>query len=301
MQLFFNILTRAAELGLIAIGLTMVYDLLRFASFAHTEFAMVGAYLAYFFKVGLGMNFVVSAFLAVVCTGLLGVVMDRAIFRRLRGRQAATLMVASIGLAIVLRSAVTAIWGGNAKDLGLGVQESLIILGARITPTRIWVVLTALVGMTLFHLFLHFTPMGKAIRATSDNKNLAEASGINSDRIVMYMWFIACAFAGIGGILLGIETQLQPTMGQAIMLSIFAVAILGGIGNVYGAMVGALLFAAAENIGLALNFGSLLRTMGHIQIGDLQIPVEYKPAIAFLTLILVLLFRPRGVLGRKEG
>ncbi len=288
-QLIFNILTRASELALIGISLTLVYDLLDFASFAQNSFATLGAYIALFFSVGLGMNLLLAAVLAVVITGILGMLTDRAIFRWLRQSSAFIRMVASIGLAQGIRSLVQVLWGGQIKDYGLGVQEPLTILGATVTPIRIVIVVVAAAAMLGFHLFLHRTNLGRSIRATSDNRELAEATGIDTERVVLYVWFLACAFAAIGGILIGLETQLRPSMGQVILLATFCVVILGGIGNVYGAMVGSLIFAAAENIGIAIN------------IGGFQFPVRYKPALAFIVLILTLLIRPTGVLGRKES
>ncbi len=289
MQILFNILTRASELALIGISLTLVYDLLDFASFAQNSFATLGAYLALFFSVGLGLPLLPSAVLAVILTGVLGMVTDRAIFRWLRKSDAFIRMVASIGLAQGIRSIVQVFWGGQIKDYGLGVQDPLTILGATITPVRILIVVVAGAAMWGFHLFLHRTNLGRAIRATSDNRELAEATGIDTERVVLYVWFLACAFAAIGGILIGLETQLRPSMGQVLLLATFCVVILGGIGNVYGALVGALIFAAAENIGIAIN------------IGGFQFPVRYKPAFAFIVLILTLLVRPTGVMGRKEA
>ncbi len=288
-QLLFNILSRASELALIGISLTLVYDLLDFASFAQNEFATIGAYLALLFSVGLGMNIILAALLAVIITGILGMLADRVIFRWLRRSDAFIRMVASIGLAQAIRSLVQVFWGGQIKDYGLGVQRPIVILGARVTFVRILIVAVASLAILGFHLFLHQTNIGRAIRATSDNRELAEATGIDTERVVLYVWFLACAFAAIGGILIGLETQLRPNMGEALLLATFCVVILGGIGNVYGALVGSLIFAAAENIGIALN------------VGGFQFPVKYKPAIAFIVLILTLLIKPTGVLGRKEA
>jgi len=289
MQILFNILTRASELALIGLSLTLVYDLLDFASFAQNSFATLGAYIALFFSAGLGLPLLPSAVLAVILTGLLGMVTDRVIFRWLRKSDAFIRMVASIGLAQSIRSIVQVFWGGQIKDYGLGVQDPLTILGATVTPIRILIVVVAGAAMWGFHIFLHRTNLGRAIRATSDNRELAEATGIDTERVVLYVWFLACAFAALGGILIGLETQLRPSMGQVLLLATFCVVILGGIGNVYGALVGALIFAAAENIGIAIN------------IGGFQFPVRYKPAFAFIVLILTLLVRPTGVLGRKEA
>lgn len=287
-QILFNTLTRTSELALIAISLTLVYDLLDFASFAQNEFATAGAYLTFFFGIGLGLNLIVAAVLAVLVVGVLGMGADRIIFKWLRTSDSFIRLVASIGLALSIRSLVHVFWGGQIKDYGLGIQEPWVIMGATITPIRVLIVGVAISAMLGFHFFLHRSDLGRAIRATSDNRDLAEASGIDTERVVLYVWFFACAFAAIGGILIGLETQLRPNMGVALLLPTFCCVILGGIGNVYGAMVGSLIFAAAENIGLAIQFG------------EFEFPVRYKPALAFIVLILTLLIRPRGVLGKKK-
>lgn len=298
-QVLFNTLTRAGELGLIAIGLSMVYGIFKFANFAHNEFATIGAYLTLAFAVGAGLNLVVAAVLAVLLTGLIGILMDRGIFRFLRDASSATLMVTSIGVSIGLRSIVQVVWGAEIRDYGLGMQRPLEVLGARITVVRLWIVATAVLSMILFHLLLHRTKIGKAIRATSDNLVLAETSGIHTGRVILMVWFLGAAFAAVGGVLIGLETQLRPEMGWSLLLPVFATAILGGIGNVYGAMLGALVIAAAENVGLALNLGSLLSLGGVFEVGSVYVPIRYKPAVAFVALIITLLIRPHGILGKK--
>lgn len=166
-QILVNSLIRGAELGLLAFGLTMAYGILRFANFAHVEFAVVGAYLAFFFNVTLGWNIFPAAALAALMTGLIGVGLDRAIFRRLRGAGPVALMVTSFGLAIALRNLVRAIWGPAPQNYALGLQRPFLVLGARITPLQITIIATALIFMAAFHLLLHKTKLGKAMRATN--------------------------------------------------------------------------------------------------------------------------------------
>jgi branched-subunit amino acid ABC-type transport system permease component len=156
-------------------------------------------------------------------------------------------------------------------------------------------------AMILFHLLLHHTQLGKAMRASSDNPDLAQASGIATERVIKYVWFIAITFASLGGILIGMETYIIPYMGFAIIVPVFCATIMGGIGNPYGAMLGALILGFAENLGLYINFGRLLNMGGILPSSqNLFIPTGYKPAISFVILILVLLIRPRGILGRKK-
>lgn len=301
MQSLVNGVIRGGELALLAIGLTMIYGILRFANFSHTEFATIGAYLTVLLTATLGINLFVSAPIAVLFTGLVAVMVDKLSFKRLRQAGAVSLMVLSIGLSICFRSIIQSIWGPQIRGYPIGIFRGMEFMGIRITPIQITIVIVALICMLLFHLLLTKTRIGKTMRATSDNLILAQASGINTDRVIMWVWFIGASYAAIGGILIGLETQLRPDMGFAILLPVFATAILGGIGSVYGAMVGGLILGIVENLGISFDFGSLIRIVGISKLGGVFISPSYKPAIAFAILIIILLVRPGGILGEKRG
>lgn len=301
-QVLANSLIKAAELGLLAVGLTMVYDILKFANFAHVEFAALGAYLAFLFNVTFGLGIVPAVILAALLTGVIAIGLDRAIFRRLRGAGAVTLMVTSFGLAIALRNIIRAIWGPAPRSYALALQKPLILGGVRITPLHIVIVGTALAFMLFLYFLLHKTRLGKAMRATSDNPELAQASGIATERIITWVWFIGAGLAAIGGSLIGMETYLKPIMGFAIIIPVFSATILGGLGNPYGAMLGALVVGLAENFGLYFNFANLVNLGGLFHFADKwYIPTGYKAAISFIILIAILLIQPRGILGRKRA
>lgn len=301
-QILVNSLIKAGELGLLAVGLTMVYDILKFANFAHVEFAMVGAYLAFFFNVTLSFNIFLAVILSALLTGIIAIGLDRTIFRRLRGAGAVTLMITSFGLAIALRNIVRAVWGPAPRSYPLPLQKPLILGGIRITPLHIVIIATALAFMLFLHFLLHKTRLGKAMRATSDNPDLAQASGIATEKIITWVWFISAALAAIGGSLIGLETYLKPIMGFAIIIPVFCAAILGGIGNPYGALLGALIVGLAENFGLHFNFAHLVNFGGLFHFVDnWYIPTGYKAAISFTILIAILLIQPRGILGRKRA
>ena len=173
------------------------------------------------------------------------------------------------------------------------------MFGARITPTQIAIIAAAMVAMLAFYLLLSRTRLGIAMRATADNAPLSQASGIHSERIIRAVWFIGSGFAALGGVLIGLNTQVKPDMGFGLIIEVFAAAIVGGIGIPYGAMLGALLVGFAENVGLAINWAPLLRALG-FDAGDFVfIPTGYKAAVAFSLLILTLLLRPRGILGAR--
>ncbi len=300
-QVIINSIVRGSELTLLSLGLTIVYDILKFANFAHTEFAVVGVYLALFLNMTLGLPIIPAAIIASIVTGLTSIALDRAVFKPMRNSSGIIVMVTSLGLGIAMRNSIRAIWGADAKNYSVPLQAPIITEYFRITPLQIWIILVGVAAMFSFHLMLHHTTLGKAMRASSDNPELAQASGIATEKIITRVWFIAIAFASVGGILIGLETYILPYMGFAIIVPVFCATILGGIGNPYGAMLGALVLGFAENFGLYINFGAILNLGGILGFSkELFIPTGYKPAISFIILILVLLIRPRGMLGRKK-
>ncbi len=301
LQVVINSIVRASELTLLSLGLTIVYDMLKFANFAHTEFAVVGVYLALFLNVTLGLPIIPAAIIASGATGVFSILVDRAVFKKMRSSSGIIIMVTSLGLAIALRNAIRAIWGADAQNYAVPLQTPIITEYFRITPVQIWIILVGLAAMFAFHLLLHHTKLGKAMRASSDNPELAQASGIATEKIITWVWFMAVTFASLGGILIGLETYILPYMGFAIIVPVFCATILGGIGNPYGAMLGALVLGFAENFGLYIDFGKIINLGGILNFSkELFIPTGYKPAISFVLLILVLLFRPRGILGKKK-
>ena len=300
-QVIVNSIIRASELALLALGLTIVYDILKFANFAHTELAMVGAYIAFILNVGFGVPIGVAAIIAAIATGLFAILIDRAVFKKMRDSTGIIVMVTSMGVAIALRNTVRAIWGPDARNYAVPLQKPIITPWFRITPLQLWIIVIGVVAMVGFYILLHYTTLGKAMRATSDDPDLAQASGIATEKIITYVWFIAISFASLAGVLIGMETYIQPVMGFAIIIPVFCAAIMGGIGNPYGAMLGALALGFAENFGLYINFGKVISIGGLLPFStDLYIPTGYKPAISFVILIIVLLVRPRGILGKKK-
>ena len=300
-QILINTLVRAAELGLLAIGLTMVFDILKFANFAHTDYAVLGAFFAYVFNRILGLNLFLAIILAAFVTGWVGILIDQTIFKRLRkmGAKPVTLMIASLGTAIALRNLMRLIWSSHTKTYAIPLQKPLEILGARITELQIGIIGVGLLSMIAFHLLLHRTTFGKALRAISDNSDLANACAIDSEKMIKRMWFLASAYGVIGGSMIAMEHLLYPRLGFDIIIPVFCATILGGIGNPYGAMLGALTLAFAENTVLALDLGPLINLGGLFEVGSIQISTGYKPAISFMILIIVLLFKPSGILRKK--
>ena len=287
--------------ALLALGLTLVFGILRFGNFAHVEIATLGAFVALTLVNGLGLPVVVGAAAAVLAGGVAGILLDRLVFSRLRGASSIMLMICSFGLGLAIRELIRATWGAPPIFFDVGLQRPYEVLGVRLTPSQAATLVVTLVAVVGFHLMLTRTRLGTAMRATADNAALAEASGIDTATVIRTVWFIGSAFAALGGVLIGLQTQVHANMGLALMLPVFAAVLLGGIGNVYGAIAGALIIAGAQNIGLAIDFGAVGRAIGIAGEGSRYIPTGYKEAISFLILILVLLLRPQGLGGARAA
>lgn len=300
LQAITDSLVYGAELSLLAVGVTMVYGSLGFPNFAHVEFATLGVYLALLLASVPGLGLIPAAVAALLAAGLAGIIADKLIFSRLRRATPIMLMITSFGLGIVIRELIRAIWGTSPHFYPVGLQRPLLFFGASVTPVQVGIILAAIVCMIGFHLLLNRTKLGIAMRATADNPRLAEASGITTERVIRMVWFIGCGFAALGGILLGLETQIHPNMGFAIIIPVFAAAMLGGIGNPYGAVIGSAIVAFAQNIGLSINWAPLASVLGLSGASYLFIPTGYKEAIPFALLILILLLRPQGIMGASK-
>jgi branched-chain amino acid transport system permease protein/neutral amino acid transport system permease protein len=263
-----------------AIGLSLLYGILRFAHFAHGDLMTVGAYLALVFVATLGWPMWLGFLLAMPGGIVVAIAIDRVLYRPLRRTAPVILLIASVGVALILRSLVQLVWGPDTQVYVQEIQLPVRFLGMRIKPDQIYIVAGAAVLVVLLHLFLQRTKMGKAMRAMADNSDLAQITGIDTDRVILWTWVIGTALAVAAGIFLGIDTRLQPTMGWHLLLPIFAATILGGIGKPYGAVVG----------GMVVGITAELSTM-------VIMPV-YKPAVAFALMVMMLIVRPMGLFGR---
>lgn len=288
-QLIINSVVTGSIYVLIAIGLTMVYRVLKFANFSHAELVTFGAYMAYIVNVSLGMDLFYGALAAFFLTGAMGIATDRLVFKKLRdkGSNVISMMIASIGIGLVLRQSIQEYWGPNQVWYDIETR-TFEIFGGSITEMQVYIILISIALILILHFMFTRTKLGKAMRGVSDNPQLAMASGIDTEKILLWVWFIGGGLAGIAGVFRGADTRLVPLLGWEIILSAFAVVILGGIGSFYGAIL------AAYILGFAENFGVLL-------LSDLSISTGYRPAIAFIILIIVLILRPSGIMGKKEA
>jgi branched-chain amino acid transport system permease protein/neutral amino acid transport system permease protein len=286
-------------LALGAIGLSLVFGVMKFGNFAHGDLMTLGAYLALPIVLALpsgaalapftfGWEFLLALVIAMPLVGLAAYLIDRVIYRPLRLRRSSPviLAMAALGMAFFVRSLIYLIWGADFHFYYLGrARPALVELfsGVRVRHDQLFILGLAVVLVVLVYLLLEKTKMGKAMRATADNPDLARVSGINTDRVVLWTWLIGGALAGAGGIMFGLDAQLRPEMGWFLLLPLFAAVILGSIGNPYGALVGALIIGVAQQMSTAF------------------INPAYAPGVAFVILILVLLFRPQGIFGKPGG
>ena len=301
-QVLINSLLLGSQLGLLALGLTMTYSILGFANFAHGELSVVGAYLTFFLCVSLKLDFFVSTIIAVALSGAVAVLCDRLIFKKIREAPVLALIIASLGLSLSLRYIISAIWGPDPLAFSQSLATPYRVMGAFITSTQIVILGVALATMVFFHILLHKTKMGKAMRALADDRALAQDRGIDVEKTIAWVWFICGCFAGLAGVLMAWETALWPELGFNIIIPVFCAAILGGVGNVYGAVIGAFLIGFVENVGLALDWSNVIGLLGiSAWEGPLFIPTEYKAAISFLILVFVLIFLPTGIMGSAKA
>lgn len=299
-QVLFNSLITASELGIIAIGLTLTLSLLRFANFAHVETAVVGAYIARVLNVPLGLNFGFAVLVAALVMGIFGVLVDRAVFRIFRNSDDVAPMIASLGLSIAIRYSVQATFGPRFLRYDFSIAPGIKLMGAFVTRQQLWILCIVAVALLGFHMLLQYSTIGKAMRATATNRDLAQASGVDTERVIAWVWFLGTGFAALGGALIAWDTQLVPDLGFNLVIPIFCVVLIGGVGSVYGALLGALVVGFALNFGVAIDLAPLVNWIGG---GDvvrhLHISADYKPAIVYAAVILVLLLRPSGLMRRE--
>jgi len=264
-----------------AIGISLTFGILRFANFSAGDLMTLGAYLAFALVVGGGLPMVIAFPLAAAGTAVAAVVIDRAVFVHLRRTAPVILLISSFGMALIVRSIVQIVWGPSNQVYESGIQMPWVVAGLRIKPDQLYIIGGAVVLVVAMHLFLQRTKVGKAMRAMSDNVDLARITGIDTERVVLWTWVLAGVMMAAAGIFLGLDTRLHPIMGFRMLLPMFAAAILGGIGKPYGAIVGGLV------IGIAQEYSTLV------------LSPPYKDAVAFGLLVLMLIFRPQGLFGAR--
>jgi len=291
LQFLVDTLLRASDLALIALGLSMVYGLVKFPNIAHVQYAMLGAYLTWgLHAAGLALPLAILA--ASLLTGAFTLLMHLLVFRRLLRAGPAITMIGSLAVAMLVVAAAQGAAGSFPRMFNLPTT-SLNLGGAHVSGIQLAFMAITAVLLLVFVLLLFYTPIGRAMRALASNPALASACGLDSERITRTVNFSSGALAGLGGSMLALSTGAHIQLGHDLLLPVFAAAILGGLGNPLGAVAGAFLIALTETAVTNLNFGWALGQPVAF------LPVAYISAASFLILLLALLFKPYGLFDRE--
>ena len=287
-----------------AIGLTLTFSILRFSNFGHGEFLAWGSYLALsalavmaaigwadsarpISPFSFGWPLMLALAGAAVLTALMALALDALLFKRLRLQGSITLVIASFGAALALRNLLLFVYGGVPRYYSQDLQIAWALLprsvagGLRITPDQLFVMGLTAITVVALHLFLKYSTLGRAMRATADNPALARVAGIDPEKMLRITWLLGSLLAALAGVFAGLTVQLRPTLGLDLLLPLFAAVVLGGIGSVWGAVVGGLVVGLAESAAVA------------------WVGAEWRAAAAFVVLIAMLLVRPTGLFGAK--
>ena len=284
LQTSLNGLSLGAIYALGAVGLTLVYGILKLTNFAHGDYLTFGAYMAYLVNVTWGAPLVVAVFWAMLATAVMALFFERTLWGPMRKRRAGflQLILMSIGLAFLLRAIIQWFWGTEIRQLDVDNTSTVEFLGLRIGETELIVVVVGVVVLSAVGLMLRYSLLGKRMRALSDDLDLAETAGINTKRVILYTWIFSGALAGLAGVMAAATTNLRPELGFELLLPIFAAVILGGIGDAFGAL------AAGMVLGVMTEWSTMI------------IDARWKVAVGFVVLVVVLIIRPQGIFGKAK-
>jgi branched-chain amino acid transport system permease protein len=280
-QLVVNGAMAGTILAVPAIGLTAIYAVLRFPNFAIASHATIGAFAGYVANAKFGLPLLPSVIVAFVVAGAVGVASDEAVLKRFRPAGYITTAIASIALTIALENVIRFTFGNELRGYDLPIQRDWRLGGIRVGPQQVQNLAIAAVTMAALFAFLAFTRTGKAMRAVADNPMLASIKGIDADAVGRIVNFVGMGLAGLGGMLIGLDTTIDPLTGFRTILSVFAAAVVGGLGSIPGAVLGALTVGVGEELCL------------------LFLSPDYRSAVGFVAILLVLTLRPRGILGQR--
>jgi branched-chain amino acid transport system permease protein/neutral amino acid transport system permease protein len=281
LQLALNGLMAGAVLAVPAIGLTMIYAVLRFVNFSVAAHMAVGAFAGYMLNAWAGLPAVVAVLGAFIAGAAVGIASDHVALRPLRGYSALTIAIASIAVNIMIESTIRFFFGGSPRDYAIPLRRDWSFGFLHIGPQQVENTIIAVIAMAMLFVFLMMTTTGKAMRAVADNPMLADSKGINPDAMARLAVGIGMGLAGIGGMLVGLDTSIDPLVGFRAILSVFAAAVVGGLGSIPGAVVGGFAIGLAEELSL------------------LALPATYKSVVGFLAIALILTLRPHGLLGAR--
>jgi neutral amino acid transport system permease protein len=289
-QLIANGLVTGSVIAIAAVGVSLVYGILRLVNFAYGDFMAFGALAAYAFNGPLGLGMIPSTLLGMVVTAVLSLVLDVALWRPLRARRAGfmSLFLASIGLALVLRQVLLLAYGPQPQTYKVDQFKVYVIGSVRLSQPQFITIVGAAAAILAVGVLLSRSTIGRTMRALADDRALAAIAGIRVTRVITYTWIISGLLAGLAGVFAGlVQSSFDPNFGFQLLLPVFAAVVLGGIGSAYGALAGGLV------LGLAMEVSTWPSLLGGVN------PV-YKPVVAFAILIVALMVRPQGLFGRAR-
>lgn len=291
LQLLVNGLVTGSVYAIAAVGISLVYGILRLVNFAYGDMMTFGAFAGFFANATLGLPMVASALVGMVAVAALSVGLDVVLWRPLRARRAGfmSLFLASIGVALVLRQAILLVWGPQPRAYDVDPFKVYVVGDVRLSLAQVATIVAAAVAIVAIGLFLARSSTGRVMRAMSDDRVLAQLSGIDVNRVILATWIISGLTAGLAGVLAGlVQSTFDPNFGFQLLLPVFAAVVLGGIGSAYGALAGGLVLGVATELSTWEGFGG-------------GVDPVYKPVVAFVVLIVALLIRPQGLFGRVRA
>jgi len=280
-QLVLNGFVTGLLLALPAVALTLMFGILKFPNFAVGAMLTFGAYAAFVANSLFGMPLAVAAVVAAAAMAAVAMLADVLVFARLRDRGSITLLVASMGVALVLENICRFSFGNATRNFVFEVARPTRWHGVRINQEQLITAVAVIVCVILLQLLLHASPLGRAMRAVADNPSLAAVRGIERQTIVRITWCIAGCLTALAGVLAGLDRAVDPLLGWNYQIPIFAAAILGGLGSPTGAVVGAIVIGLAE------------------ELSSLVVPINYRQIVSFAVILVLLLVRTQGLFGRR--
>jgi branched-chain amino acid transport system permease protein len=281
-QLIINSIIAGAIYSLIALGFNLIYGTGKFFDLGYGALTAVGGYSVYYLYKVLGLTLIPSVLLGIILTAIIGLICYRLVYAPLIKRKSSTMvmLVASLGVLTVIQAIIAILFSSQFQTLtkSSGVDHVYNIFGGVMSQVQLITLILSVLILIIITLIFRFTIFGKSIKAVGDDEEVSKIVGINTGRILSAVFLIGSAIAGLAGIMVGFDTGIEPTMGLSLLLKGVIASIIGGVGNAYGGFIGAFILAFAENFGIW------------------HISGEWKDAIAFVILILFLLFRPRGLL-----
>jgi branched-subunit amino acid ABC-type transport system permease component len=291
LQLLVNGLVTGSVYAIAAVGISLIFGILRLVNFAYGDMMTFGAFAGFFANATLGLPMVASALVGMVAVAILSVSLDVVLWRPLRARRAGfmSLFLASIGVALVLRQAILLVWGPQPRAYDVDPFKVYVLGDVRLSLAQVATIATAAVAIVVIGLFLARSSTGRVMRAMSDDRVLAQLSGIDVNRVILATWIVSGLAAGLAGVLAGlVQSTFDPNFGFQLLLPVFAAVVLGGIGSAYGALAGGLVLGVATELSTWEGFGG-------------GVDPVYKPVVAFVVLIVALLIRPQGLFGRVRA